>query len=233
MGFRSVVFGTVRIDVAALRLAGYIGGAPGSGKTSYLRTLIQGFPGPVVVLDLKGSPDLADTVWSLPGHVWEIGGPLKLDLLDPEPAILAQQLLEGEIFTDRGTVYRAIAEHACLQAAHVLRWRGEPREPARILELIASPAALTEAIRTAAPAGSRVAARWITELEAAQPTVREAFGTFAHRLGTLLDSPAGLSLGAGTDAITLSDIVATQGKLLMKLDPRYGAVLRKLGAWML
>jgi hypothetical protein len=33
-------------------------------------------------------------------------------LLDPEPAIFAQQLLEGEIFTDRATVYRAIAEHA-------------------------------------------------------------------------------------------------------------------------
>src|SRR5262252_3113157 len=135
IGYQSVVT-AVRIDIEALRLAGYVGGAPGSGKTSFLRTLIQGFPGPVVVLDLKGSPDLADTVWALPGHVWEIGGPLKLDLLDPEPAILAQQLLEGEIFTDRGTVYRAIAEHACLQAAHVLRWRDQARDPAHILDLI-------------------------------------------------------------------------------------------------
>ncbi len=50
-----------------------------------LRLLIQGYPGPVIALDAKGSPDLADTVWSLPGHVWELGGPLKLDLLDPEP----------------------------------------------------------------------------------------------------------------------------------------------------
>jgi hypothetical protein len=232
IGYPSVVT-AVRIDIEALRLAGYVGGAPGSGKTSFLRTLIQGFPGPVVVLDLKGSPDLADTVWSLPGHVWEIGGPLKLDLLDPEPAILAQQLLEGEIFTDRGTVYRAIAEHACLQAAHVLRWRGLARDPAHILELISSPAVLAEAIRAAAPGDSRMAPRWIRELEDSSPTVREAFGTFAHRLGMLLDSPAGLSLGAGADAITLSDVVATQGKLLMRLDPRYGAISRKLGAWML
>jgi hypothetical protein len=138
VGYRSAV-GRVQIDIETLRLAGYIGGAPGSGKTSFLRTLIQGFAGPVVVLDLKGSPDLADTVWALAGHVWEIGGSLKLDLLDPEPAILAQQLLEGEIFTDRGTVYRAIAEHACLQAAQVLRWRGEPREPSRILALCREP----------------------------------------------------------------------------------------------
>jgi len=64
---------------------GYVGGAPGSGKTTLLRLLIQGYPGPVIALDAKGSPDLADTVWSLPGHVWELGGPLKLDLLDPEP----------------------------------------------------------------------------------------------------------------------------------------------------
>jgi hypothetical protein len=223
----------VRIDIEALRLAGYVGGAPGSGKTSFLRTLVQGFPGPVVMLDLKGSPDLADTVWALPGHVWEIGGTLKLDLLDPEPAILAQQLLEGEIFTDRGTVYRAIAEHACLQAAHVLRWRDQARDPAHILDLISSPTGLAEAIRAAAPTDNRVVQRWIRELEEPSPTVREAFGTFAHRLGTLLDSPAGLSLGAGTDAITLSDVVATQGKLLMRLDPRYGAISRKLGAWML
>ncbi len=104
--------GAVRLDLAALNHHGYGGGAPGSGKTTLLRLLIQGYPGPVIALDAKGSPDLADTVWSLPGHVWQIGGPLKLDVLDPEPAILAQQLLEGEIFTDRAAVYRAIAEHA-------------------------------------------------------------------------------------------------------------------------
>lgn len=190
VGYRSAV-GRVRIDVDALRLAGYVGGAPGNGKTSFLPTLIQGFPGPVVVLDLKGSLDLADTVRSLFGHMWEIGGPLKLDLQDPEPAILAQQLLEGEIFTDRATVYRAVAEHACLQAAHVLRWRGELPDPARILDLISSPAVLADAIRAAAPPGERRAERWVNELDASSNVVREAFGTFAHWLGTLLDSHIG------------------------------------------
>jgi hypothetical protein len=61
--------------------------------------------------------------------VWEIGGPLKLDLLDPEPAILAQQLLEGETFTDGAAVFRAIAEHAVQRAAHVLRWQRHRATP--------------------------------------------------------------------------------------------------------
>src|SRR5947209_11054979 len=90
VGYTSAVR-AVHLDVLALNHHGYIGGAPGSGKTSLLRLLIQGYPGPVIALDAKGSPELADTVWGLPGHVWQIGGPLKLDLLDPEPAILAQQ----------------------------------------------------------------------------------------------------------------------------------------------
>jgi hypothetical protein len=86
---------TVRLPVQALAIHGYIGGAPGAGKTSALRLLIQGFPGLVIALDAKRSPDLANTVWNAPGHVWEMGGALKLDVLDPEPTILAQQLLEG------------------------------------------------------------------------------------------------------------------------------------------
>jgi hypothetical protein len=155
---------------------------------------------------------LADTVWGLPGHVWQIGGPLKLDLLDPEPAILAQQLLEGEIFTDRAIVYRAIAEHAVQRAAWVLRWRGEPPEPKRILELLSSPATLTAAIRQAMPPNDPMAERWLVELDSPSATIREAFQTFGERLGTLLDSPAGRSLGAGADAVRLADVLATGGK---------------------
>lgn len=232
VGYTSAVR-AVHLDVLALNHHGYIGGAPGSGKTSLLRLLIQGYPGPVIALDTKGSPELADTVWGLPGHVWQIGSPLKLDLLDPEPAILAQQLLEGEIFTDRGIVYRAIAEHAVQRAAWVLRWRDELREPQRILELLSSPATLAAAIRQAMPSNDAMAARWLVELDSPSATIREAFQTFGERLGTLLDSPAGRSLGAGTDALRFADVLATSGKLLVQLDPRYGAISRKLGAWTL
>jgi hypothetical protein len=92
VGYASAV-STVHLDVGALNHHGYVGGAPGSGKTSLVRLLVQGFPGPVIALDTKGSPELRETVWSLAGLVWQIGAPMKLDLLDPEPAILAQQLL--------------------------------------------------------------------------------------------------------------------------------------------
>jgi hypothetical protein len=232
IGYRSA-FGAAHLDLAALNHHGYIGGAPGSGKTTLLRLLVEGYPGPVIALDAKGSPELAETVWSLPGHVWTIDGPLNLDLLDPEPAILAQQLLEGEAFSEGGAVYRAIAEHAVQRAAWVLHWRSEPREPARILELLTAPSTLAAAIRQAAPPHDRMAQRWLVELDSPSATVREAFQTFAERLGVLLDSPAGHSLSAGADAIRLADVVATGAKLLIRLDPRYGAISRKVGAWTL
>src|SRR5438477_7769545 len=76
VGYRSA-FSTVHISLAELNHQGYVGGATGSGKTTFLRGLIQGFPGPAVVLDCKGDQDLAETVWDLPGLVWEIGGPLR------------------------------------------------------------------------------------------------------------------------------------------------------------
>ncbi|MBV9327471.1 MAG: HNH endonuclease [Chloroflexi bacterium] len=233
VGYERGLFGTIELTLEELNHHGYSGGASGSGKTTMLRGLVQGYPGPVIVLDCKGDQQLVETMWSVPGLVWEIGGPLRLDLLDPEPAILAQQMLEGEEYGDRGAVYRAIAEHAVIRAGQVLRWRAEPLDPVRILELVSSPSTLAEAIRDAMPVGDRTAQRWLAELDEASATIREGLQTFAERLGTLLDSPAGRSLGAGADALRLADVLATNGKLLIRLDPRYGAISRKMGAWAL
>jgi hypothetical protein len=158
----------------------------------------------VTALDAKGSPDLADTVWGLPGHVWEIGGALKLDLLDPEPAILAQQLLEGEIFTDRAAVYRAIAEHAVQRAAWVLHWR-------RTAWSRAHPGVAVQPGNTSCSNPRGFSFRWphgaalASELDSPSAVVREAFQTFGERLGTLLDAPAGRSLRAGVDSLRLAD----------------------------
>jgi hypothetical protein len=195
--------------------------------------VIQGYPGPVIVLDAKGDAKLARTVWGKPGLVWEIGGPLKLDLLDEEPAMLAQQLLEGELFSDRGAVYRAIAEHAAQRAGQVLLWRGERPRADRILELVASPAVLREAIKQAMPPGDPKGLRWLVELDSPSSTVREGFQTFAARLGSLLDSPVGRSLGTGSDAVRLHDVLASNGTLLIRLNPAYGEISRKVGAWAL
>lgn len=232
VGWRSGT-GPVHLELAALRHHGYVGGAPGSGKTTLLRTIISHFPGPVIVLDAKGSPDLPPAVYDAGGLVWEVGGPLRLDVLDDEPSILAQQLLEGETFTDRAAVYRAIAEHAVQRAATVLEWQMAPREPARILELLASPTVLREAIRDTMPPGDAVAKRWLVELDDPSRTMVEGFQTFSERLGVLLDSPAGRSLGTGPTSIRLNDVLATGTKLLIRLDPRYGQISRKVGAWAL
>jgi hypothetical protein len=113
------------------------------------------------------------------------------------------------------------------------RLRSEPREPARILELLSSPATLAAAIRAAAPSHDSMAQRWLVELDSPSATIREAFGTFGERFGSLLDSPAGRSLGTGSDALRLDDVLATNGKLLISLDPRYGPLSRKIGAWTL
>jgi hypothetical protein len=154
-------------------------------------------------------------------------------VLDDEPAILAQQLLEGEVYTDRAAVYRAISEHAILRAATVLKWRGEAREPARILDMLTSPASLAASIREAMPPGDPTAQRWLTELDKPTRTHYEAYATFSDRLGSLLDSPAGRSLGTGENAIRLTEVLKTGSKLLIRLEPRYGGISRKLGAWAL
>ena len=115
----------------------------------------------------------------------------------------------------------------------MLRWRAEPLELPRVLELVSSPATLAEAIREAMPAGDRTAQRWLAELDEASATIREGFQTFVERLGSLLDSPAGRSLGTGPEAVRLADVLASGSKLLIRLDPRYGAISRKVGAWTL
>ena len=56
-----------------------------------------------------------------------------------------------------------------------------------------------------------LAQRWLVELDSPSATVREAFQTVSERLGTLLDSPAGRSLGADDDAVRLADVLATKG----------------------
>ena len=55
VGYRSA-FGSVHISLAELNHQGYVGGATGSGKTTFLRGLIQGFPGPGHRAGLQGRP---------------------------------------------------------------------------------------------------------------------------------------------------------------------------------
>jgi hypothetical protein len=76
---------------------GALFGGPGSGKTTFLQLLIEASAGrmPVVVLDPKGSPVLANTVRALGGLVWTLDGTLAADLLDPRPWQVPDLLLEA------------------------------------------------------------------------------------------------------------------------------------------
>jgi hypothetical protein len=102
-----------------------------------------------------------------------------------------------------------------------------------MLELLSSPATLAAAIRKAMPRNDTMAQRWLVELDSPSAAVRDGFQTFTERLGTLLDSPVGRSLGTGETSVRLDDVIASGGKLLVRLGQRYRAIARKLGAWTL
>jgi hypothetical protein len=87
--------------------------------------------------------------------------------------------------------------------------------------------------RSSMPQGDAMARRWLVELDSPTATIREAFLTFGERLGSLIDSPAGRSLGTGDNSLRLSEVLSAESKLLVRLDPRYGLIERKIGAWTL
>src|SRR5215210_7641549 len=86
VGYRSAV-GAVHLTERELAHHGAAFGGPGSGKTTFLQLLVEASVGvpPVVVVDPKGSPALADTVRAHGRQVWTLDGKLPADLLDPRP----------------------------------------------------------------------------------------------------------------------------------------------------
>src|SRR5712691_13337790 len=100
VGYKSAV-GAVHLTLAELAGHGLAVGGPKSGKTTFLQLLIEASVGrlPVVVLDPKGSPALADTVRAHGGQVWTLDGKLPADLLDPRPWQVPDLLLEAEDYS--------------------------------------------------------------------------------------------------------------------------------------
>src|SRR6266566_476186 len=98
VGYKSAV-GAVHLTLAELAGHGLAVGGPKSGKTTFLQLLVEASVGrlPVVVLDPKGSPALADTVRAHGGQVWTLDGKLPADLLDPRPWQVPDLLLEAEV----------------------------------------------------------------------------------------------------------------------------------------
>src|SRR6266566_5226139 len=137
VGYRSAV-GAVHLSVRELAGHGLTVGGPGSGKTTFLQLLVEASAGqvPVVVLDPKGSPALADTVRAHGGQVWTLDGRMPADLLDPRPWQVPDLLLEAEDYSPDARAYRDAAHQRALWAAWALALNNEPMDLAKLRVLL-------------------------------------------------------------------------------------------------
>src|SRR6266566_7035232 len=73
VGYKSAV-SAVHLSLRELAGHGALFGGPGSGKTTMLQLLVEAAAGqqPVVIIDPKGSPALAETVRTHGGQVWTV-----------------------------------------------------------------------------------------------------------------------------------------------------------------
>lgn len=212
---------------------GMVFGSPGSGKSTLLSLLIQGHSklGPVIVIDGKGSPVLRESVRFAGGLVWTIGGSLKLDLLDPDPTVLADQLTEASRHAGPSEVYAEAAARAIQWCGHVLHWQGITPTLEAIEDLLLE-GALKKALQPF-KARPRVG-RWLAELEDMTDVELSGMRTALMRITRLIDSAAGPGLGAGVDAARFEDVVQGRTTLLLSLDGRrYPALSRIIAGWAL
>jgi len=218
---RSVVLPDV-----VLRLGGLIFGAPGSGKTHFVRLLIQAAAlagRGCIIVDPKGSPALRETVADLGGLVFTIGGWLKWNPLEADPVVMAQQLLAA-IPEDSNAprVYHDGFRLAVLQLGKAMAAAHEEPDLRRIVGLLRS-------------------GDWMDYCEehlgadfvALSSVEAQGVQTGAAGLAALLLGPAGDNLGSGPDCLSLADALERGQIVLLSLPSARGDMTRQLGLWAL
>lgn len=233
LGYESGFLGAVYLSLKELGHHGAIFGAPGTGKTTCLSLLVQGHAGygPSIVVDGKGSLALQRAIYAAGGLVWTIGGRLKLDLLDPDPTVLAEQLTEATRLEGTAEVYSAAAARSLQWIGHLLAWQDQ-RPTLEAVEALLSKGHLTKALEQIQ---HRPRVRtWLDQLGDMGETEISGVRTALMRITRMIDSEAGPSLGSGLDAVRLEDVVQGRTTLLLSLDSRrYPGLASLLGGWIL
>jgi HNH endonuclease/TraM recognition site of TraD and TraG len=211
-------------------------GGPGSGKTNFLQLLVEAAAGrmPIVVVDPKGSPALAETVRAHGGQVWTLDGKLPADLLDPRPWQVPDLLLEAEDYSAEARVYRDAAHQRALWAAWALALQDKPMDLAQLRRLL-DREALLRALEPHRDRDGRIGG-WIDRLEHQRGGIEDSGARGLDRaLGVLLDGVAMRgSLRACSEALRLEDVLETNGLVLFSLDVAdYPHATRKVASWIL
>jgi len=209
-----------------LRLGGLIFGAPGSGKTHFVRLLVQAAAlagHGCIIIDPKGSPALRETVADLGGLVFTIGGWLTWNPLEADPVVMGQQLLAA-IPEDSNAprVYRDGFRLAVLQLGKAMAKAKEEPDLATIVHRLRSGDWMDYCME-------QLGAGFVA------PSKVEADGvqTGAAGLAALLLGPAGDNLGSGPDCLRLADALERGQIVLLSLPSARGDMTRQLGLWAL
>ncbi|MFL5822399.1 MAG: type IV secretory system conjugative DNA transfer family protein [Solirubrobacteraceae bacterium] len=228
----------VWVSERELSAHGLIVGASGAGKTTTLLRIVDELVArgrPVVVIDMKGSPAFAQSLWTAastagrPFRLWTPDGPSHWNPLQHGNATeLKDKLVATERFTEPH--YQRAAERYIQNALHVLHQAGGGREGSLsgVVELM-DPHRLRGALRDVTP---DLRERVRDYLAGLTPDQVSAIRGLQTRLAILTESHTGryLEPKAGAGTLDVRRALAGQEVVLFSLNSStYGKLASQLG----